>query len=200
MEAVDFLSVVLGLLDEWMGHSYDSDDDIVECFYPAQGELAKEFCACLVRLAEQRGISTTVRSMTSESGHIRIYSRELADLISSCYRDRRASGYLGRNQERLYLDAEFFRDASVGKTLSFLAGAYARFGDGATFVYANAPHKAELTRLLLESAAGPGVTVSTNEGYVRRADTVSFAAFPELVVRLTLLYESGLSVREPGSR
>jgi hypothetical protein len=187
MERVEILFVVLGILDEYMGHPYNPDDDVVERFYPAEGELAEQFSAWLVRLAAERGIATTVRTENTESGHISIHSRELAELISNCYRDRRPCGYIDSNAQQLYLNEEFFREAGVSERLSFLAGAYARFGKDTSFVYANAPHKAELTRLLLQHAGGLDLVVSTNpKGYVPRIDTVSFAASPEFAVTLAL--------------
>lgn len=185
-ETLDALYVILGFIDEYQGHRYEPNGELIECFYPAEDELAGSFREWLFVLAENRGIPVSIRSETRGSGHIDISCPELAFLISESYRVRKRSPYCGMDHQdeprlpvevyELYVSKEDFAHASMREKVSFLVGAYARFGRDNTYVFANAEHKVRLTMSLLEEVGCTNVSLSTNpDDSVPRVFTISFA-------------------------
>jgi hypothetical protein len=59
--------------------------------------------------------------------------------------------------------------------LSFLVGAYIRFGNENAYVFANAEHKVRLTLRLLEEVGCTNLNLSTNpDDCIPRVSTISF--------------------------
>ena len=193
-EALDALSVILGFIDEYQGHRYEPNGEVIEFFYPAEDEQADSFREWLVALAEERGIPVSIRSETRESGHIDVSCRELAFLISESYRVRKRSPYHSIDHQgelcleedyELYISEEDFAHAGMREKLSFLVGAYVRFGKDNAYVFANAEHKVRLTMSLLEEVGCTNVNLSTNpDDYIPRVSTISFTPSATLAAAL----------------
>jgi hypothetical protein len=185
LTALDALSVILGFIDEYQGHLYEADGELIESFYPAEGKQAESFREWLAVFAAERGISASIRSEKRESGHIDILCRELAFLISQSYRVRRRSPYFpidhqgescfSREVYELYISEEVFAHAGMREKISFLIGAYVRFGKDNTYVFANAEHKVRLSMSLLEQVGCTNINLSTNpDDHIPRVSTISF--------------------------
>jgi len=203
MRALEALSVILGFIDEYQGHRYEPNGEIIDCFYPAEREQADSFREWLVALAAERGISASIRSETRESGHIDVSCRDLAFLISESYRVRRRSLYYSIDLHGepcpsievydLYISEEVFAHAGMREKLSFLVGAYLRFGKENAYVFANAEHKVRLTMNLLEEVGCTNVSLSTNpDDCIPRVSTISFAPSAALAVLLANANQRGL--------
>jgi len=185
---VQTLFFILGCLDEYLGRCIIEDGDQVERFYASEKDAANTFHAHLVRLAHERQLDPDLEIKVEEdSGGISFHSRALTALIDSCYSfDFSTSAYRASDTEPTRVEAFISRDVfergDRRAKLSFLAGAYVRYGEGSLFRFANAEHKAELIRdLLNEFGCSQVELVHTNPGgYVPWIFEVRFEPSPEL--------------------
>lgn len=193
----DSIYVVLGLLDEYSGRFIEEDDDRVERFYREEKRVADVFKHYLLQAGRERGIEVDVETETGEEGQITYRSPQLAELINSRYRyELGPSGYL---RERLdesgrttgeyepiiaaeaFVSPEMFASAAREQKLSFFAGVHTRYGEGiGQMRFANAEHKARLTKELLEDLGCRDVEHETTRGYVPNANVVRYVATEEV--------------------
>jgi hypothetical protein len=180
------LYFVLGCLDEYGGRSIVEDSEKVEHFYASERKVADIFQSYLIALAGEHELDHLLEVRIEESGAIDFYSRALTALIDSRYTfDLSTSGYVTEGSEPRRADAyiarEVFEPDDRRARLSFLSGAYVRFGEGSLFRFANARHKAELVRgLLVELECGHVEVIHANPGYVPAVFEVRFEPFQEL--------------------
>ena len=128
------------------------------------------------------------------------YSKPIAERLNSCYRyemtdqmaqasdgDRRtahpslfASGLFTRikldHGERGYRKTFFFRR----RALAYLAGAWARYGRGNDFVFANAHDKASLVESLLSDLGCSRISLESTYGLAPQANIVHFQPTDEV--------------------
>ena len=143
------------------------------------------FRSHLVKLAEERGITTAIGEET-EGGCTSFHSRELTELIDGCYEvDFSKSPFITLDPEprraEAHISGKAFEQRGATEKLAYLAGAYARHGHGNTFRLANARHKAEVVADLLRELGCLEVTLSlTNPGYVPAIHEVAFEPSEDL--------------------
>jgi len=170
---------VLGCLSEYQGRLIVEGGDLVERLLGDEQDRVDVFRSHLVKLAEERGITTAIGEATEE-GCTSFYSPELRELIDGCYEvDFSNSPFITLDPEPRRAEARISKKAFEGQgneeKLSYLAGAYARHGQGNTFRLANARHKAEVVADLLRELGCRGVTLSlTNPGYAPSIHEVGF--------------------------
>jgi hypothetical protein len=187
---MDTLFFVLGFLNESAGRLIVEGGDLVEHFFGDEREKTGVFKSLLSKLAEERGIDTPVREEITEGDGVNFYSRGLTELIDRCYKfDFTKSAYLTDGSEprrtEAYLSKDVFGHVSDAAKLSFLAGVYARCGDGNSFRLTNAKHKAEIISDLLKGAGCRGVNLSlANPGYVPAVFEVVFEPSEEVKRKL----------------
>ena len=183
---IDPLYFVLGCLDEYGGRCIVEGGEKVEHFYASERNIANIFQSYLIGLAREHELDHLLETRIEDSGAIEFYSRALTALIDSRYTfDFSATGYVTASSEPRRTDAyvtrEMFEPGDRRARLSFLSGAYVRFGEGPPFRFANARHKAELVRDLLEElGCGRVEIVHANPGYVPALLEVSFEPSQEL--------------------
>ena len=185
--AVQTLYFVLGCLDEYMGRAIIENGHQVERFYASEKNAANTFKTYLVKLAREHQLDSTIETEVEEdAGGIVFRSRALTALIDACYTlDFSISGYVTVGSEPRRADAcisrEIFGPEDKVKKLSFLSGAYIRYGSGSLFRFANARHKAELVRdLLKEFGCSHVELVHANPGYTPAVFEVRFRPSDEL--------------------
>lgn len=79
---------------------------------------------------------------------------------------------------RAFISPQSFKGLGREAKLAYLAGAFARFGDGKTFVLVNAGHKANLIAQSLRELGCSGVRLTSTEGLIPQTTTVFFEAGP----------------------
>lgn len=177
---LDRLCVVLGFLDEADGrHVRDDEPDVVESFYGDERDKAVLFKRHLEALARERGIATQIRQ--SDDGRVVLRSAELAALINGSYEDVRSSPYLdpvtGRSAgKQLHASLALFRDTR--SALSFLAGAYARYGHERSFRIPIAQRKVDLIARLLAQLSCSDLAVTYLPTHVPRVYVLSYQPTP----------------------
>ena len=159
--------VVLGFLDEYMGHRIHPGSDWVESFYPHENEnhLVKEFCDWFTAWGNNEEKKISLEIKYSEQGHVSISSEEAANLLNKCYsyrldktriyQDNQGNGYhteIAYVSEQMFpkLKGYAFLPEIVDSRFSFLFGCYRRYGTGNEFCFANASHKVDLVLEFLE--------------------------------------------------
>jgi hypothetical protein len=189
---VDPLYFVLGCLDEYGGRCIVDGGEKVEHFYASERNVANIFQSYLIALAAEHELDRSIETRIDDSGAIEFYSRALTALIDSRYTfDFSASGYVTEGSQPRRADAyvrrEMFKPGDRRARLSFLSGASARFGEGPTFRFANARHKAELVLDLLQELGCRKVeAVHANPGYVPSVLEVRFELSHELRAWLSM--------------
>jgi len=182
---MDTLYFVLGSLDESNGRMVERGDDAIERFYGNERHKAEVFRTYLEKLAEDRGRSAAIETEIDGGGRTIFRSSELALLINSCYKLVKDAGYcdeagVSMGSRVMFASHELFGETSRLKELSFLAGAYARFGEGNTFRMANAEHKVDLVARLLSQYGCRELSVTYLPTYVPRVFVLSFEPSKEI--------------------
>lgn len=189
---------ILGCLDEYMGRAIiEKGADDVERFYSSEVQASQVFEKYLKLLVAEESINTTIRKEISEGGHISFHSPELYERINSMYphsffnsptmvrpRNKPDGPYV--SLVHAFVSMNLFKGQDKTAKLSFLAGAYARYGhqigdNKFEFRTANAWHKINLIGELLKELGCSNVAHETSD---RRAKPVShtlkFTASPEI--------------------
>jgi hypothetical protein len=166
------LFFILGFLDEYNGRHIVENDDRVEIFYGDEKDKAEIFKTYLAKLAEEIVIDPTINVEVNEGGHITFYSRELSALINSYYVcSFLKSVYVVSDSQPKCMEAfikkEIFGHANAEEKLSYITGAYARYGKGNVFRLANSSHKLDIIGELLKELGCQRVELAhVNPGYV----------------------------------
>lgn len=174
---------VLGMLQEYLGRHVVEGGDLVERFYCDEADRAATFAAALARFAADQGLDPRVERRIQQECLVSFHSRALADAINSFYDIELTDGVqsVGDDGEyhrtgRGFVSSERVAPHGAPAARAYLAGAYARFGDGDRFRFANAQHKAELVATLLREHGGHRIVVETTWDTIPRATTVHFEA------------------------
>ena len=200
-DKADTVFFILGLLDEYNGRNIVEDSDHVERFYCNEANTAHLFRRYLGTLAQEQGLNPAVREETSQQCLVSSYFKPIADRLNSCYRyemtdqmaqasdgDRRtahpsllASGLFTRGRiswitEKGLSEGAFFRR----RALAYLAGAWARYGRGNDFVFANAHDKAALVESLLSALGCSRISLESTYGLAPQANIVHFQPTDEV--------------------
>jgi len=158
---------IMGCLDESTGrHIIEKHGDGVESFYSSEVQASRVFEKYLKRLIAEESIKTNIRKQISEGGHISFHSPALYERINSMYPhsfDNSRIRIKPRNKPNgpyvrmveAFVSTDLFKGQGKEAKLSYLAGAYARYGhrlDDNKFAFrtANAEHKIDLIAELLK--------------------------------------------------
>jgi hypothetical protein len=165
--------LILGLLDEYSGHSVPPKmPEFIESFYASETKASEVFEKHLEIIRHEYGINTNIKREISDGGHIQFYNVQLANLINSFYKSSKREGISG---PVFFISKDKFTLATRGEKLSYLAGAYCRYGDGNAFHFANAENKIEVIVNLLKEFGCSDVNFSTSPpDYIPTSFTITF--------------------------
>lgn len=184
-ERADNVFFVLGLLNV---RGVVEGSDRLESFYCNERTVAQLFHRRLTALAKEQSVPADVREEIVQKCLTFYYSKVLADRLNSCYkyeltipRSAPASSGIRRTgatslnpglfyrggtsspvPERGLSDEVFFRR----RAFAYVAGAWARFGQGGDFVFTNNPEKAEFVAGLLSGLGCRKVRVEHTVGLI----------------------------------
>jgi len=191
----DTVFFVLGFLNEYLGRSFVEDGDRIEGFYCNEPDKALVFQRYISRLAQEQGLDPDVHEETVQRCLISYHSRSIADRLNSCYRFEMTDQELAPGADGAYrrtakasLSLDLFVQGSHSVTggrlsaetflrrraLAYVSGAWARFGRGEEFVFANAQEKATLIATLLTNLGCRGVRVESTVGLIPQGNVVQF--------------------------
>jgi hypothetical protein len=202
-DKADTVFFTLGLLNEYNGRGIVEDSDRVEGFYCNETNTARLFRRYLGRLAQEQGLNPAVREETVQQCLVSYYSKPIADRLNSCYRyqmtDQRlaqaSDGTYRRTADPSLLASRLFARDSISfitekglsdeaffrrRALAYLAGAWARYGRGNEFVFANAHDKATLVEGLLSDLGCSRISLESTYGLVPQANIVRFQPTDEV--------------------
>lgn len=188
---------LLGCLDEYMGRGIvEGKADVVEHFYASESQASQVFEKYLKLLISEEAINTQIRKKISEDGyHITFHSPELYQRINGMYPydfDKSRTKVSGRPEGpyvrmvKAFTSMNLFDGQDKTAKLSYLAGAYARYGlhfeeNKYSFHTANAGQKIALISDLLKEFGCEYVTHETSDPRaVPISHTLLFAASPEI--------------------
>ncbi len=210
---LDRLYLVLGFLDEFDGRViFDDQPDFVECTDLATPETSAVFLRHLDALARERQIAPATRETDVHGRPVlgargrpapinggytngraagdapELRSLALAALINGCYSKVLPSGYADEHGRpigrRMLVSHDMFGDNAAVRTLSYLAGAYLRDGEGNAFRIAGASHKVDLIADLLNGLGCSETTVTYRPGWVPRVHTLAYQPTPDVAAWL----------------
>lgn len=187
---------VLGYLDEYLGRTIVEDGDRIEGLYCNEQERAPSFGAILVRLALEQGLDPAIREEIRQECLVSFHSRAIAARLDSCYRYQLSSASVAQAEDGTYrrlgkgtLELTMFVRRSAVSTaqaldheraLSYIAGAWARYGRGDAFVFANSHEKATRIAQLLTMLGCRDVRLESNFGYIPQTNILRFTPTAEL--------------------
>lgn len=181
---------VLGTLNEYLGRgTSEGRGSWLEQFYCNESKFVPVFRAGLRRMLRDQELTDDVAESV-EHGCLTTFSSDaVAGRIDRVYRNRRRTGgHMRRADGRrwteiivLQISDAVFDGRSRDDRLAYLAGAYARFGDGSMFRFSNAEHKAALVARLLVQVGATDVRHETTRHTIPNGNTVSFRASPSLM-------------------
>jgi len=202
-DKADTVFFILGLLEEYNGRGIVEDSDRVEGFYCNETNTARLFRRYLGKLAQEQGLNPAVREETVQECLVSYYSKPIADRLNSCYRyemtdqplAQAADGTYRRTANPSLLATGLFTRGSVSvitekglsdeaffrrRALAYLAGAWARYGRGNDFVFANAHDKATLVEGLLSDLGCSRISLESTYGVAPQANIVRFQPTDEV--------------------
>lgn len=188
---------ILGCLDEYLGRTIvEKEADVVEHFYSSEVQASQVFEKYLKRLVSEENINTQIRKeVQTDGGHILFHSPELYQRINSMYTYdfNKSSQRVSKNPGgpwvravKTFVSINIFNEQDKTAKLSYLAGAYARYGnrfDDNDFGFntANASHKMDLIEELLKEFGCREVTHEMSDPEaIPISHTVIFVASPEI--------------------
>jgi hypothetical protein len=163
------LFVVLGFLHEYAGRRIVAQSDLVEQFFGDE-HAAALFAHYLHALGQEQHLGTPVRR-ERRHGQTYFYSHALTQLIDAVYLRHGLTGSTasgatasppGSGVEHTAtgrISAAVFPAGDHTAKLSYLLGAYHRYGEQNAFRLANAYHKVQLVKQLLHDVGSPSVTI-----------------------------------------
>lgn len=198
LPGVKTIFLILGCLDEYMGRAIiEKDADGVSSFYSSEVQASQVFEKYLRLLVAEESIQTEIRKEISDGGHISFHSPELYQRINGMYRysfdnshtmikpHKNPNGPYVRMVEA-FISMDVFQGQDKTAKLSYLAGAYARYGhhiDDNNFAFrtANAGHKISLIAELLKEFDCKDVTHEKSAPkLIPMTHTLKFTASPEV--------------------
>ncbi len=187
---------VLGYLDEYLGRSIMEDGDRVEGFYCNEKDIIGVFRQLLQRLAAEQDLDQAVTEETTQDCLVSFHSRVITDRLNSCYRYQLSSESAAQGPDGTYrhigkgsLALTLFMRPGGGpagdvidrrRVLPYLAGAWARYGRGTDFVFANARDKANLIANLLTMLGCRDVRLESNFGFIPQTNILRFTPTGEV--------------------
>ena len=157
--------VVLGFLGDYMGRIVRQGKNLIEEFYPNEGEIADKFEKHLHDLIAEQSLKTTIKREVGPQGHIAFLSPEIAALLNSyhVFVSKHIYASDGHDMSIYELPYSVFKplehnsptfNEALDERLSYLAGVYRRFGKGKEIRLANCLTKSEnVFRLFQEISA-----------------------------------------------
>ena len=200
----DTVFFVLGMLNEYNGRSLMEESDLVEGFYCNEAGKSQLFRRYIGKLAQEQSLNPAVREETIQKCLVSYYSQPIADRLNSCYRYAMTDQVLAQARDGTYrrtanpslLGAELFARGGGGvvsraglfdeaffrrRALAYLAGAWARYGHGNDFVFANARDKATLVSGLLMNLGCQNIRIESTVGTIPQANYVHFEPTGEVM-------------------
>ncbi len=198
LPGVKAIYFILGCLDEYMGRAIiEKDADGVASFYSSEVQASQVFEKYLRLLVAEESIHTEIRKEISDGGHISFHSPELYQRINSMYPHsfenshtmikphKNPNGPYVRMVEA-FISMDVFKGQDKAAKLSYLAGAYARYGfwgydNRFAFRMTNAAHKIDLIAELLKEFGCSDVSHETSDPKaIPMSHTLKFAASPDV--------------------
>jgi hypothetical protein len=181
---------VLGTLDEYTGRHVVEGDDRVEGFYCNESAKVPAFVHQLEQLAREQQLNASIRLEPRQDCLTVVRSAALADALNALYQKRDApriehswtidaSGRKRRN-ETLWAGPELFRGVTRELKLAYVAGAYARYGQGEVLRFANARQKVALLVALLNELGCSNVRTESTQGFIPQTNTIHFDGCPDV--------------------
>jgi hypothetical protein len=184
---VNTIYFILGALNEYIARRIrELGDSTVERFYGSERKDAEVFNVYMTRLTAEEKINTSMSIQVGPGGHIYFVSPELRHRINSMYEYKfeRSWGRLGvidesRNmtirETMAYVSPDVFQNSGDQARLSYLAGAYMRYGEDDSFHFANADHKVDLIVDLLKQFGCRRVELKVSApDIIPRGSTITF--------------------------
>ncbi len=162
---INTIFAVLGFLNDYMGRVVRQGKNLIEEFYPHENEIAAEFETHLHKLIAERNLKTTIIREIGPQGHVALLSPEIADLLNSyhVFVSKHLYARDGHDMSIYELPYAVFKpleynspsfNEALDERLSYLAGAYRRFGKGKEIRLANCLTKSKnVFRLFQEISA-----------------------------------------------
>lgn len=152
----------------------ESDSDVVESFYSNERKASILFEKYLNKLITEESIITKIKKETLSGGHILFHSPELYKRINKMHVysfDNSTISIIRDNGQNIrtaqsYLSIDIFNGQDKLAKLSFLAGAYARYGKRKGvdyfFIFANSAHKVNLIATLLKEVKCSNISIESS--------------------------------------
>lgn len=150
--------VLLGMVDDYLGRSADSHDDVVEHFYPKEKVIAQLF----VRYASAMQPGAPADAMpivrTTSTGHIEVVSGPIKARVDAFYlAPEPGTPWQGRTSMKLpgsafpAITSRQYRPPEMDPRFSYLYGAYLRYGCDEPFQFrlANSSGRVEFIKQFL---------------------------------------------------
>lgn len=192
---------LLGFLDEYFCRRIAKDGEHVEYLAPSEVDKAPIFEKYLLQLVRDHRLDTTVRQVLMGDG-IMFCSKELTRLIDSYYLNASQikTAELRRifnategviPQSHAFITEAVFPTGDREARLSYLVGAYQRYGERNFLRLYNAKHKVRLIAKLLKDVNSPNVViVYSDPKLVPAVSMVTFEPTDELIARFELRVDS----------
>jgi hypothetical protein len=206
--AADTVFFVLGMLEEYQGRPIVEDDDLVEAFYCDESSVVPVFRAAITKLAIEQKLDPSIRVVTTQECVVSYHSKEISAGLNSCYRYQVSNERLTRAPDGTYrrtatptLGLQVFAtngtntalpgslsDQAVhrNRALAYVAGAWARYGRGSEFVFANAAGKVKLVAELLSYLGCQNVRLESDMGFIPQTNVLKFEPTAEVRERLEM--------------
>ena len=141
---LDPVFFLLGSTDEYMGRDLGTESGWLEHFYASEESAAKLYAQYLEKALSERSITNGYSvTVSDEGGHIVFYSQEMNQIINSYYDEvPDEMDLFDRGEGVGKLKSNIF-GTNQNLKLSYLAGAYSRYGEGNAFYFANSLDKVE---------------------------------------------------------
>ena len=197
----DTVFFVLGMLDEYSGRYLVEGDDRVETFYCNETGPARLFRRHISKLTADQRFDPTIAEETIQNCVVVFRSTPIASHLNSCYRYTMTGQSLAQAHDGTYrrtasaslAASELFGPGRSGingrglsdktarrRALAYVAGAWARYGRGAEFVFANARDKVTLVADLLTNLGCHDVRIESSSGTIPQANRIRFEPTEEV--------------------
>jgi hypothetical protein len=176
---------LLGSLDEYRGRQIVEGSAQVERFFCNEQDEAELFLEYLRKLVEEQQLRTRIEVQTRQECLVSYSSREVARFLNSFYRYELTEGMQAIGDDGTYkrtamvfTTMDVFPQSCRECKLAYLSGAYARYGAGDSFRFANSQRKAVLIADLLRDLGCTSVDIESSEGAIPQTNRVLFDPSP----------------------
>jgi hypothetical protein len=206
--AAETVFFVLGMLSEYQGRGIVEDEDLVEGFYCDESSVAPVFRDAITKLANEQELDSSIRTVTTQDCLISFRSKQISDRLNSCYSYRASNERLAQGADGTYrrtasptLGLQLFLRSGANtapggnlseqafhsnRALAYVAGAWARYGRGSEFIFANAQNKVKLVAQLLSFLGCQNVRLESDFGFIPQTHIIKFEATAEVRERLRM--------------